>query len=79
MSPLRPRITPSLTLGGLVRQDEGKKENRKAIKLLLDVDEHILTSERTKVIMRVAIDLWSMRVKLSLSDQVPKSMPDHPR
>jgi len=55
---------------------KGKKENRKAIKLLLDVDEHILSSERTKVIVRVAIGLWSMRAKLRLSDQVPKSMPD---
>lgn len=56
-----------------------KKENRKAIKFLLDVDEHIPASERTEVTMRVAHDLWNLQVKLGVSDKVPESMPDHPR
>lgn len=51
-----------------IKKKKKRKANRKAIKFLMDVDEHIPTSERTKVIMRVANDLWSMQVKLRLSD-----------
>ena len=46
---------------------------------MLDIDEHIPTSERTEVTMRAAHDLWNLQLKLSVSDKGPESMPDHPR
>lgn len=45
------------------------------MKFLLNVDEFIPTSERSKVIVKTANDLWNIQVEFSLSDKMPKASP----